>query len=274
MGALRRGHQWRHLLRRARLGRGRRDVGIRDGRIAAVGPGPAGGQRDTGDRRRGQVGDARLHRRAHPLRRRGRCSSRACASRCGTASPPAARQLLALERSTSDAEDAADLFSRVEAVPREARARRPRGQEDLDDARRNTSDARDLPLGPNVASLLGPLGRCARTRARTRARRPPRTSSRPRRDSADERRCSTRRSTPACSACQDGRTPGTSSTVTASGRAPCRRRSPPGSEYRRLARVLRKRGRILQGAPNINNEVERAASSSPAAGCSAVREAS
>ncbi len=107
-----------------------------------------------------------------------------------------------------------------------------------------------LPLGPNVSSLLGHSDLRTSVLGLDRATTDGRAAHR-RRTRNDGNAISRRRWTPGCSACPEWTPPSTNSTATGSGRGLCRPPSRRGASAGRLIKVLRKRGRILQSAPNV-----------------------
>ena len=127
----------------------------------------------------------------------------------------------------ADSEDAADLFSRVEAVPRKYVLGALEAKKSWSTPAEYVRALDELPLGPNVGSMLGHSD--LRTsvlgleRATTEDVRP--TDARTR---ADGRSGSSRRSTPDFSACPAWTSRSTSSTVTASDHARYHRHSPRG----------------------------------------------
>ena len=157
----------------------------------------------------------------------------------------------------ADTEDAADLFSRVEAVPRNFVLGALEAKKTWSTPAEYVRPLDDLPLGPNVGSMLGhsdlrTIG--ARTRARHHRR----------------RRADRRRTGP-----NDGRLldealdagllgmSGMDAPIDKLDGDRFRSRALPSTfatwrERRRLIKVLRKRGRILQSAPNTKNPVSSA----------------
>ena len=131
----------------------------------------------------------------------------------------------------ADSEDAADLFSRVEAVPRKYvfGALEAANRQDIGRRAAEYIEAIDaLPLGPNVelaAWSFGPADRGARTRSRHRRLRPAHRR-RTGEDGGAARRGARSRD---ARACPGWTRPSTSSTVSASGRVRCRPRSRRGA---------------------------------------------
>jgi N-acyl-D-aspartate/D-glutamate deacylase len=127
----------------------------------------------------------------------------------------------------ADSDDAADLFSRVEAVPRKYVLGALETKKTWSTPAEYVRAIDDLPLGPNVSSLLGHSD--LRTAVLGLDRPPPAASGQRTLSWTGWRVCSSRRSTPGFSACPEWTRPSTSSTGTATGRAHCRRPSRPGA---------------------------------------------
>lgn len=126
----------------------------------------------------------------------------------------------------ADTEDAADLFSRVEAVPRQFVHGALARHKTWSNPAEYVAAIDALPLGPNIASLLGHSDLRASVlgldRATTRDVTPPMPNWRRWRSAWMPRW------TPGCSACPGWTPPSTNSTVTGSAPAHCRPPSPPG----------------------------------------------
>ena len=127
----------------------------------------------------------------------------------------------------AESEDAADLFSRVEAVPRKFVLGALEAKRTWTTPAEYVQTLDDLPLGPNVSSMLGHSDLRTSVLGLERA-----TTADVEPTGAELERmasCSTRRSKQACSVCQVWTHRSTNSTVTASGPARSRRHSPPGA---------------------------------------------
>lgn len=127
----------------------------------------------------------------------------------------------------ADSEDAADLFSRVEAVPRKYVFGALEANKTWSTAAEYIEAIDALPLGPNVSSLLGHSDLRTAVLGLERA-----TDDSVRPTDAELRkwrRCSTTRSRPGCWACPGWTRRSTSSTENASGRVRCRPRSRRGA---------------------------------------------
>ena len=155
------------------------------------------------------------------------CSIPDCASRCGTASPRCCwatarcRRCMPTPRTPRTCSAA---WRRCRASSCSAPWKpRGHGRRPPNTSRRWTTFRSGRMSAPCWATRT-----CARRCSDSNAP-PPRTSNRPMPNSSGWPNCSTRRSTPACSACPEWMRRSTSSTVTASGHAPCHRHSPPGA---------------------------------------------
>lgn len=158
-----------------------------------------------------------------------------------------------LSMAVGDPVDLADMFCRVEGIPRSTvkplleRVKTWRGPSDYFD------HLRTLPLGPNVASLLGHSA--IRAHAMGLAR-----SLTPARPTEDELCTMESLLREALDAGYLGLSINTLTWDKMDGDGELRSRPTPSvyarwSEYRRLARMLRARGRILQGVPNVSTKV-------------------
>ncbi len=194
------------------------------------------------------MGDPRLHRRAHPLRREVLLDPGLRESvRHGVTT--VLLGMCSLSTVYADTEDAADLFSRVEAVPRQyvlgaltdhKTWTDPAGYVDAIDA---------LPLGPNVASLLGHSDLRASVLGLDRA------TTRDVVPTDAELETMAQRLERALDAGMLGMS-GMDAAIDKLDGDRFRSRALPSTfatwrERRRLIKVLRKRGRILQSAPNV-----------------------
>jgi N-acyl-D-aspartate/D-glutamate deacylase len=154
----------------------------------------------------------------------------------------------------SDALDVADLFSRVEALPRDAVLAALREKKTWADpaAWRRALDA--LPLGPNVASFLGHSDVRASVMGLGRATEPDQ------KPTAAELAEIDRRITAALDAGFLGVSTMTNPWDKMDGDR-YRSRTLPSThaswkEFRRISRLLRRRDRVLQGVPNLNTKVD------------------
>ena len=206
----------------------RRTLGIRDGIVAAVSAEPLDetGCPDVIDAD-GKWIAPRLHRRAHALRRRGAARSGPARVGAPRRHHRAARQLLAVDGVRRHRGRRRPVQPRRGGAA-QVRARRARGQEDVDQPGRIRPDARRPAARARMSAPCLAIRTCAPRCSDSNAP-PPRASNRPMPNSSGWPNCSTRRSTRACSACPVWTRRSTSSTVTASGPAPCHRHSPPGA---------------------------------------------
>jgi len=124
----------------------------------------------------------------------------------------------------ADSEDAADLFSRVEAVPRKYVIGALNAKKTWSTPAEYVQALEDLPLGPNVSSMLGHSDLRTSVLGLRRAT----TSNPPTPNWTRWPRCSTRPSTPVFSVCPGWTRRSTSSTVSGTGLVRCHRHSRPG----------------------------------------------
>ena len=171
----------------------------------------------------------------------------------------------------ADSEDAADLFSRVEAVPREYVLGALDSNKTWSTAAEYIEAIDALPLGPNVGSLLGHSDLRTAVLGLDRA-----TDATVRPTDAELDKMAALLDE-ALEAGMLGMS-GMDAAIDKLDGDRFRSRALPSTfatwrERRKLIKVLRKRGRILQSAPDVDNPVRRCCSSWPAAGCSAAARA-
>lgn len=151
-------------------------------------------------------------------------------------------------------EDLADQFCRVEALPYDAVRRVLEEKKTWDDLPAYLEHLSSLPLGPNVASFIG------HSALRVHAMGMHRALSRSVRPSAEELAKMDRHVEDGLDAGYLGLSIQTLPWDKVGGSRDVRSRPLPStfarwSEYRRLARRLRARGRVLQGVPNVTTKV-------------------
>ncbi len=150
--------------------------------------------------------------------------------------------------------DVADLFSRVEALPRDAVLAALEQKKTWSDPAAWRRAVEDLPLGPNVASFLGHSDVRGSVMGLGRATDPKQSPSR------EELREIDRRITAALDAGFIGVSTMTNPWDKMDGDR-YRSRTLPSThaswkEFRRVSRLLRGRDRVLQGVPNLNTKVD------------------
>ncbi len=151
-------------------------------------------------------------------------------------------------------EDLADQFCRVEALPYDAVRRVLEEKKTWDDLPSYLAHLDELPLGPNVASFIGHSALRVHTMGMHRA------LSRTDRPTTEELATMERLVAEGLDAGYLGLSIQTLPWDKIGGSRDLRSRPLPStyarwSEYRRLTRVLRERGRILQGVPNVTTKV-------------------
>ncbi|AWH93379.1 N-acyl-D-amino-acid deacylase family protein [Dietzia lutea] len=150
--------------------------------------------------------------------------------------------------------DVADLFSRVEALPRDSVLQALEEKKTWSDPAAWRRAVEDLPLGPNVASFLGHSDVRASVMGLGRSTDPKHAPSR------EELREIDRRITAALDAGFLGVSTMTNPWDKMDGDR-YRSRTLPSThaswgEFRRISRLLRRRDRVLQGVPNLNTKVD------------------
>ncbi|WP_314036174.1 amidohydrolase family protein [Dietzia sp. CH92] len=150
--------------------------------------------------------------------------------------------------------DVADLFSRVEALPRESVLTALEQKKTWSDPAAWRRAVEDLPLGPNVASFIGHSDVRASVMGMGRSTDPAHSPGR------DELREIDRRITAALDAGFLGVSTMTNPWDKMDGDR-YRSRTLPSThaswgEFRRISRLLRRRDRVLQGVPNLNTKVD------------------
>lgn len=232
----------------------RQDVGLEAGRVAALGPGPLPRRPDT------RVVDARglwvmpgfidLH--THYDAEVELAPSLSESLRHGVTSVVLGSCSLSL--ATGTPEDLADMFCRVEAIPYATVRTLLEERKDWEGLGDYLAHLERLPLGPNVASFIGHSALRASVmgleRSLTQGERP----------SADELARMRRGVEEGLDAGYLGLSIQTLPWDKMGGSRDFRSRPLPStyarwSEYRHLTRVLRERGRVLQGVPNVSTKV-------------------
>ena len=148
--------------------------------------------------------------------------------------------------------DAGDLFGRVEAIPRQHVIRAVDEHQDLEHRRASTSTRSSRSRSAPTSRRSSATPTCAPRRWAWTAP-PARRCGRPAASRRGWRRCSTRRSTPASSACRPSSCSSTSSTATCAARAPCPRRTPRARRCAACARSCAAARRALQAGPDASH---------------------